>query len=618
MKPRPSPISYRLSFSRLACVLAAVSTSATLATAQNYRFTNLGTLGGITGSASAINRNGQIVGYSTTLTGATRAFSTSASGPMVDLGTLGTDSSANAINDAGTIVGATAVSGKFRAFTTRVGQQMTSLLPNNESFPLGINNSGQIVGVILENSTFTMVGSQAGGTGFKVLANDTLGLAIADSGVMLGVGSNRFLANSPLGLVWQVFVTTYTGNAQNLGTILGKFNSNIVFTQFSISNPTANAPLIMVGGYTNGVNGDRAVIFSSTDPVLRDMGTLGGSTAGAYGVNSAGTIVGTSTTATNAKRAFIRKAGGTMTDLNNFVVGASGYVLTSANAINELGQIVGEAQHTATGNTVGFLLTPLSESRLSNLSVRTTLAANQILTVGFTMQGGAKPVLARVAGPGLGALGVPGTMADPKLALFNGSTQVAANDNWGGEPATAAAFTALGAFAFPGATSLDAALLSTVEGGRSVQASGTTAGGVIVEIYDAGTGNSPRLTNLSALNRVGPGPEILTAGFVIAGETRKNLLIRAAGPSLTPLGVPTVLADPKLELFNASSVKIQENDNYAATLAATFTSVGAFNFIPGARDAAFVVTLAPGNYTVQVSGADGGSGNAIVEVYELP
>ena len=274
------------------------------------------------------------------------------------------------------------------------------------------------------------------------------------------------------------------------------------------------------------------------------------------------------------------------------------------------------------GNVIGGPATLLVASPytayLSNLAVRTTLTANQILIVGLTMSGGKKDVLLRAAGPGLGALGVPGTMADPKLALYNGSTSVALNDNWQGNAAVSAAISAVGAFGFPSASSLDAALVATIEGGRTVQVSGPAAGNVIVEAYDAGSGNSPRLTNLSALNYVGTGGDVLIAGFTVAGSGSRNLLIRAAGPSLGALGVPGTIADTKLELFTAAGTKIAENDTYASSLNAIFTSVGAFGFVANAKDAALIVSLPPGGYTVQVSGADGGTGGAIVEVYELP
>jgi hypothetical protein len=77
------------------------------------------------------------------------------------------------------------------------------------------------------------------------------------------------------------------------------------------------------------------------------------------------------------------------------------------------------------------------------------------------------------------------------------------------------------------------------------------------------------------------------------------------------------LADPKLEIYSGTT-KITENDNWSSSLATTFSSVGAFGLNNGSKDAAITVSLPAGGYTVQVSGADGGVGEAIVEIYELP
>jgi hypothetical protein len=264
-------------------------------------------------------------------------------------------------------------------------------------------------------------------------------------------------------------------------------------------------------------------------------------------------------------------------------------------------------------STVLTILAP----RLYSLAVRTVLEANQILIVGFTMSGGAKNVLLRAAGPTLGVFGVPETMADPKLDLYSSSTLVASNDNWGGGSSLAATFTSAGAFAYASATSLDAALVASIDGGRTAHVYGPAAGAVLVEGYDVGTGDAQKFTSLSARNRVGTGANILIAGFSLAGEGKRNLLIRAVGPTLGVFGVPSVLTDPKLEIYQGST-KIGENDNWSSTLSTTFSSVGAFGITQGSKDAAITVSLPAGSYTVQVSGADGGVGEALVEVYELP
>ncbi len=266
-------------------------------------------------------------------------------------------------------------------------------------------------------------------------------------------------------------------------------------------------------------------------------------------------------------------------------------------------------------NGATLTVAPLIASRISNVSVRTTLAANQILIVGLSMSGGSKSVVLRAVGPGLEAFGVQGAMPDPKLLLFDGNTQIAANDNWGGGAALSTDFASVGAFPLP-AASLDAALTQAIAGGRTMQVSGTQAGNVIAEAYDLGTATSPRLINVSARNFVGTGGDVLIAGFTIAGTGPKTILIRAVGPTLAQFGVPGTLVDPKLEVYSGPT-KINENDNWPGSLAPTFASVGAFALADGSKDAALVITLQPGGYTVHVKGADGGTGDGMVEIYEV-
>ncbi len=263
---------------------------------------------------------------------------------------------------------------------------------------------------------------------------------------------------------------------------------------------------------------------------------------------------------------------------------------------------------TATGSTI--------TSRLSNLSVRASLATAQNLIVGFVVDGGPRNILVRAAGPGLGALGVGGTMSDPRLDLYTtGTTPLLSNDNW--DASLAGVFQSVGAFAFP-AASRDAAFQQALNGGASVHARGTGAGIVLVEAYDTGSGNSPRMVNLSARNFVGTGDEILIAGFALAGTGQKRLLVRASGPALAALGVTGTLADPRLELFRGTT-SLAQNDNWDASLAATFSSVGAFAFPAASRDSALIVTLDAGaTYTVQVSGVGATTGEALIEIYELP
>jgi hypothetical protein len=266
-------------------------------------------------------------------------------------------------------------------------------------------------------------------------------------------------------------------------------------------------------------------------------------------------------------------------------------------------------------STSANLAVSAGTARLSNLSVRASLASGATLIVGFATNGN-RSVLIRGVGPTLGVFGVPGFMTDPRLELYNSaSVQINANDDWAA--ALAPGFAAVGAFPLA-VGSKDAALQAGVAGPHTAQLKGTGAGVVLVEVYDAGSGTAVRLVNVSARNFVGTGDNILIAGFVVDGTVGRTLLIRAVGPTLAAFGVPGTLTDPKLEILSDKAVKLVENDNWSSTLESTATSVGAFPLLTGSRDAALVVTLPPGAYSAQVSGIANGTGEALIEVYEVP
>ncbi len=131
-----------------------------------------------------------------------------------------------------------------------------------------------------------------------------------------------------------------------------------------------------------------------------------------------------------------------------------------------------------------------------------------------------------------------------------------------------------------------------------------------------------KLINLSCRARVGTGGDILIPGLVISGTAPKTLLVRGVGPTLASFGVTGELADPNLTVFSGSSAIATNNDwssgpNTAALVAAA-SETGAFALPNGSRDAALIVTLNPGSYTVQVAGVGGTTGVALVEIYELP
>lgn len=127
------------------------------------------------------------------------------------------------------------------------------------------------------------------------------------------------------------------------------------------------------------------------------------------------------------------------------------------------------------------------------------------------------------------------------------------------------------------------------------------------------------LVNISSRGFIGTGDNVMIAGFVVNGLVPKRVLVRAGGPALTALDVPGVLADPQVRVYSGQTV-VAENDNWSDTgdMELAVRQSGAYAFQHGSRDAALIVTLPPGVYTAIGSGVSGTTGNALVEVYELP
>lgn len=263
-----------------------------------------------------------------------------------------------------------------------------------------------------------------------------------------------------------------------------------------------------------------------------------------------------------------------------------------------------------------------AESRLTNLSVRSSAGSDAAtLIVGFSVGGtGGKEVLVRGIGPSLSLFGLNGVVADPQLRLFSGNALLQANDDWGGSAALNAAFTRVGAFSLA-AASRDAALLTTLQPGPYSAQLITPATGVgLIEAYDTELGaGGAYFTNVSARSIAGAGANVLTVGFAITGTTAKAVLIRGVGPGLAAFGLSGTLVDPQVRLFDAAGAEIATNTDWNAfsTPASLFTSVGAFALPAASRDAALFVSLAPGIYTAQVSGAGTATGAALIELYEV-
>jgi len=289
---------------------------------------------------------------------------------------------------------------------------------------------------------------------------------------------------------------------------------------------------------------------------------------------------------------------------------------------------------TVTSNAVSLtLLTPSSYGRLSAISIRAFVGqGDDVLIAGFATGGGSGslPLLVRGVGPTLANLGVPAnqTLQDPQLSVIRigQSTATATNDDWSGDDGVLAASAALGAQPLASNTSADAAVyLTNLPAGpytAVVSGKNNTTGIALVEVYaGSDAADAPRLLAISGRSTVGGGNDVLIAGFVVT-QAATRVLVRGAGPVLTT--VSSRLADPRIALHRHGVTEpIATNDDWgtadnAGELATLAAQVGAQPFAAGSKDAALLVTLDPGVYTVVVSGAGNSTGVALAEVYEVP
>ena len=145
---------------------------------------------------------------------------------------------------------------------------------------------------------------------------------------------------------------------------------------------------------------------------------------------------------------------------------------------------------------------------------------------------------------------------------------------------------------------------------NTVTATATDAAGNTSEMTPL---NGPaQLANISTRGFVGTGDNILIAGFVVSGNNSKKVGIRALGPSVN---VPNRLPDPNLELRDKAGTLLAKNDDWKAGQQQEVTNAG---LAPSSDlESALITTLAAGSYTVLVRGTNNGTGDGVVEVYDL-
>jgi YVTN family beta-propeller protein len=133
--------------------------------------------------------------------------------------------------------------------------------------------------------------------------------------------------------------------------------------------------------------------------------------------------------------------------------------------------------------------------------------------------------------------------------------------------------------------------------------------------------NPGTLVNLSGRGFVGPGDGILIGGFYIGGSTSRTVLIQALGPALASEGVSGALQHPALTIHDATGATIYANTGWGSSPVLLNAAMAAYAnpvLQPNSGDSEALLTLPPGGYTAEISGADGGTGVALCAIYELP
>src|SRR4029453_3613820 len=104
---------------------------------------------------------------------------------------------------------------------------------------------------------------------------------------------------------------------------------------------------------------------------------------------------------------------------------------------------------------------------------------------------------------------------------------------------------------------------------------------------------------------------------IVTGPGPKSVVLRALGPSLSGFGLSGVLADPSLKVYDSSRTVIASNDNWQDDIGAAYIAQNGLAPANPSESATLLQNLAPGAYTVIVTGKDPTPGIGLVELYDV-
>ena len=267
--------------------------------------------------------------------------------------------------------------------------------------------------------------------------------------------------------------------------------------------------------------------------------------------------------------------------------------------------------------------------RFSDVSVRGMIGtdANSFI-LGFSIASGApQRVTVKAVGQSLVSLPNCGFVSsmlavDPSIDLYQGASLIGTNDNWQVDCAPPSPLPLNGNRLFHNSnyyiSSLnfgqamnpyESAITARIDPGNYtvvMRDNGATGRIIHTRVVFQDEISTSRATSLSARARVESDARVLIFGFVL--NQQMEIGIRGSGPSLAAFGVPGVLADPELVLYNAAGEEIERSSDISSnpTLWNLMNArYGGWTLNP--LESAIKRTLQPGAYTVHLRNQNPGS-----------
>jgi hypothetical protein len=245
-----------------------------------------------------------------------------------------------------------------------------------------------------------------------------------------------------------------------------------------------------------------------------------------------------------------------------------------------------------------------------------------VLIGGFIITGTQpKRVILNGKGPSLAQF-FTGFLPNPVLELYDGSnTLLESNDNWVESP-NKQAITDSG---LAPNNNLESSIVRTLPATPSGSAytavlrgldNGTGIG--IVEVFDLDGTVDSKLANIATRGFIQGGNNVMIAGTIVIGTAAQEVIICAIGPSLSNFGIANALANPTLELRDASGTLLEANDDWVDS--PNKQAIIESGLAPSSNLESAIIRSLPANgaqYTAIVRGVDDATGVALVQVFAL-